>query len=62
MGRVFFFSAAKAAIHIPSVEIDLLIFLASSNLRPSELDFESLSLPAKSMRDNTLFLTCFYFC
>ncbi len=44
----FLLSNANAAMQLPNEDIDLLIFLASSNLRPFEEVLDSLSLPAKS--------------
>lgn len=50
----------KADMQFPNALIDLLIFLASSSLKPSEPVFESLSEPAKSTMVNNAFLLCLW--
>lgn len=52
------FSEARAEMQLLNAAIDLLIFLASYNLIPSEPVFDNLSEPAKSTIVSKAFLKC----
>ena len=56
-----FFSEANAEMQLLSAAMDLLMFLASWSLAPSEPVFESLSDPAKSTMVNKAFRRCLFF-
>jgi len=54
--NAFLFSEARADMQLLRAAIDLLMFFASYNLRPSEPVLESLSEPAKSTIVSNAFL------